>query len=149
MRGLDHLVPPPVVVLICGLAMWAGAGAERAQGLWRGLTMVCALAGVALAVAGFREFRRAGANIDPRRIDRGDVLVTGGVFRFTRNPMYLGMALALLGYALYLARGLELLGPVAFAAYLTRFQILPEEAAMRAKFGASYEEYTRKVRRWL
>lgn len=153
MQRLEHLVPPPLVALIVGLAMWGVARAYAPLDLPVGLRIALALivggAGVAVAVTGFLTFRRLGANIDPLRIDRGEVFVTSGIYRTTRNPMYLGMTLALCGYALWLARPICALGPVAFVAYITWFQILPEERAMRKKFGAAFDAYARATRRWI
>jgi protein-S-isoprenylcysteine O-methyltransferase Ste14 len=153
MSWLECKVPPPVVALIAAVGMWGAARAaaplDAPQGLMIAGALAIAAAGVALAGAGVLFFRRAGANIDPHRIDRGDALVTGGPYRFTRNPMYLGITLVLCAYAVYLSRPIELVGPVAFAAYLTRFQIAPEERAMRAKFGAAYAQYAHATRRWI
>jgi protein-S-isoprenylcysteine O-methyltransferase Ste14 len=153
MRRLECLIPPPLVALIVGLAMWGAARAAAPLDAPRWLTLAVALAlaaaGVALAAAGVVAFRRAGADIDPHHVDRSEALATGGPYRFTRNPMYLGVTLVLCAYAIYLARPIELTGPAIFAAYLTRFQIAPEETAMRAKFGAAYTEYARATRRWI
>ena len=153
MRRLECLIPPPVVALIVGLGMEGVARAvaplDAPDWLMTALALALAAAGVAIAASGVVAFRRAGANIDPHHIDRGEALVTGGPYRFTRNPMYLGITLVLSAYAVYLARPVELLGPAIFAAYLTRFQIAPEERAMRAKFGAAYTEYARATRRWI
>ena len=63
--------------------------------------------------------------------------------------MYLGMLIGLLAWAVYLASALALFGPVAFALYITRFQIVPEERAMHSLFGSAFSEYSQKVRRWL
>jgi protein-S-isoprenylcysteine O-methyltransferase Ste14 len=67
----------------------------------------------------------------------------------SRNPMYVGLLLLLAGWALHLSHPLALLGLPAFVAYMNRFQIAPEERALRAKFGPAYEDYARAVRRWL
>ena len=153
MRWLEHLVPPPLVALLIGLAMWGAthfaAPWEAPRALRIGLASALAVVGLCVGGAGFLAFRRAGANIDPHRIDKGEALVTEGVYRRTRNPMYLGLALVLLGYAVYLIRPVDFLGPLAFLAYITRFQILPEERAMTRKFDARYEAYARATRRWL
>jgi protein-S-isoprenylcysteine O-methyltransferase Ste14 len=153
MRWLEHLVPPPLVALSIGFAMWAASRftqpAEAPLALRIGVAAALALAGLGFDIAGFLAFRRAGASIDPHRIDKGEALVTQGVYRYTRNPMYLGLALVLFGYAVYLIRPVDFLGPLAFLAYITRFQILPEERVMARKFGARYEAYTRAVRRWI
>jgi protein-S-isoprenylcysteine O-methyltransferase Ste14 len=75
--------------------------------------------------------------------------VCSGAYRFTRNPMYLGLLLVLFGWAAALSSALTLAGPVIFAEYISRFQIKPEERALAALFGSQYEQYKRRVRRWL
>ena len=63
--------------------------------------------------------------------------------------MYLGMFIGLLAWSVYLASALALLGPVAFALYITRFQIIPEERPMDSLFGSAFSEYSQRVRRWI
>jgi protein-S-isoprenylcysteine O-methyltransferase Ste14 len=153
MNWLEHRIPPPLIALLCAVAMSGLAQAYAAIAFAPALRFGAAFAlfalGLASAIAGIFAFWRSGANIDPHKIDRGEVLVTTGVYRFTRNPMYLGMALVLCGYAFYLARPLAVLGPAVFALYITRFQILPEERAMLAKFGQTYTAYRSATRRWI
>ena len=153
MRWLEHLIPPPLVALLIALGMWGlartAAPLDVSYGLRVGVAVVLLALGLASAVSGFVTFRREGANIDPHKIDRGDVLVTRGIYRWTRNPMYLGATLVLCGYAAYLGRSISAIGPLCFVAFITRFQILPEERAMLAKFGARYEDYRHATRRWL
>jgi len=67
----------------------------------------------------------------------------------TRNPMYLGLALILFSFCIYLGNPLSILAVIAFIAYITRFQIIPEERALTEKFGQSYTQYRNSVRRWL
>lgn len=81
--------------------------------------------------------------------DKASALVITGVFRVTRNPMYLGLLLFLIGWAILLAHPVAALVVPAFVAYIDRFQIRPEEAALTDRFGARYKEYARTVRRWL
>ena len=76
-------------------------------------------------------------------------LVATGVFRFTRNPMYLGLFLVLAGWAAHLANAAALAGPLLFALYVTRFQILPEERALATKFGPEFDAYKLRTRRWI
>ena len=83
------------------------------------------------------------------KLDTTTTLVRSGVFRLTRNPMYLGLLLILLAWALFLGSGWSLLGPVVFVIYLNRFQILPEERVLAAKFGVEYAAYRKCVRRWI
>ena len=150
---LENRIPPPVVTLGIGLAMGAAASALPAADIpavWRlgsgGALFIAAglFAGPAIAA-----FVRAGTTINPVQIDRASRLVTGGIYRVTRNPMYVALALLLLGLALFLGRPWLLVGPLAFVLYTTRFQIRPEERAMQARFGADYDAYRARVRRWL
>lgn len=94
-------------------------------------------------------FRRNQTTIDPVHIERASTLVTTGPFGYSRNPMYLGLTALLLAWAIYLSAPWALLGPIVFVLYITRFQIMPEEQAMRAKFGSAYEAYCQNVRRWI
>jgi len=111
--------------------------------------VVIAVIGLAIDVAGLVEFRKARTTMNPMRPDAASALVRGGVFRWTRNPMYLGMATVLLGWAIYLAHPLSLLGIPCFVAYLNRFQIAPEERVLERRFGAQFLAYRESVRRWL
>ena len=113
------------------------------------LTGAFTLAGVLVAAAGVIEFRRAQTTVNPMAPEAASALVTRGVYRFSRNPMYLGFALALLGWAVFLSNAAALVGIVAYVWYLTRFQIVPEERMLEGKFGPAFETYRRSVRRWL
>lgn len=153
LRVLEAKIPAPVVTLAVALVMrWqflqaapqVQAGSPRAVA-----TVVVALGSAAIAAAAFFAFWRAGTTINPMRPERASVLVTGGVYRFTRNPMYLSLLLLLVAYAIELAAPLALLGPLVFAAYITRYQVLPEERVLERKFGADWVRYRSAVRRWL
>lgn len=81
--------------------------------------------------------------------EAASALVTGGVYSFTRNPMYVGLLFVLLGRAAGLGAPWSLCAPLAFIGYITRFQIGPEERALKAAFGDEYVSYLVQVRRWL
>ncbi len=81
--------------------------------------------------------------------DTASSVVTAGIYRATRNPMYLGLALALAGWAMYLSNLVALLIVPAFVAYMTQFQIKPEERTLLAKFGPGFAAYMAAVRRWI
>ena len=153
MHLLELKVPPPAVALLVGVAMWFATrlGASLALPLLaRSIAFgVIALAGGAIALSGNVAFRRARTTPNPFRPQNASSLVTTGIYRLTRNPMYLGLLLVLLGWATFLCSAFALLGPVAFVAYIARFQIVPEERVLLAKFGAAYSEYLARVRRWL
>lgn len=152
-RGLDNRIPPPVLFLVTALAMGAasamlppsGLGGPWTSALGVGLALLAALTG---PPAIFR-FRRVGTTINPVEISRASTLVTDGVYRWSRNPMYVSMAALLGAIAAFTAQLWLITGVVAFVLFITRFQILPEEKVMRLRFGAPYEAYCRQVRRWL
>lgn len=150
---LDHRVPPPVLMVAFALLMWLtaryGPGLTWPAGVRIAVAAAFAATGIAFNVAGFRTIRRAGSTIDPTRPAAASELVTGGPFRYSRNPMYVGFTLMLLAWATWLQSPWAFAGPVAFALDLARWQIVPEERALSARFGVAYAEYTARVRRWL
>ena len=153
MQLLELKVPPPAIAVLLGVAMWFasrfGPSLELPL-LFRSITFaVIALAGGATGLAGNLALRRARTTPNPFKPQDASSLVTTGIYRLTRNPMYLGLLLVLLGLASFLCSAFALLGPVAFVVYITRFQIVPEERVLLAKFGVAYSEYLARVRRWL
>ena len=151
--NLELKIPPPLVGLISGAAAWGLAQAfpplPLAPALTNTLTVLIALAGAAFDVAGLISFRRAKTTINPLKPQNSSSLVTGGVYQYTRNPMYVGMAFFLTAWAVWLAQPLALLGPVAFVLYISRFQIAPEERILSEIFGEEFAAYKARVRRWL
>ncbi|MEI2794906.1 isoprenylcysteine carboxylmethyltransferase family protein [Pseudoxanthomonas sp. F11] len=93
-------------------------------------------------------FGRAGTTVNPLRPAASRVLVITGLYRLSRNPMYLGHALLLVAWACWLQHPASLIGAPLHMAYVTRYQILPEEHALSASFGTAYEAYPARVRRW-
>jgi len=153
MSALELKIPPPLVALLIGAAMWAASRpgpAFELPLLVRGAVFVAiAIVGGAIALAGDLEFKRARTTINPLKPEKATALVTSGIYRVTRNPMYVGLTLVVLGWAAFLCSAWALAGPVAFVLYISRFQIAPEERILSAKFGAAYAEYTSRTRRWL
>lgn len=153
MRRLETLVPPPFVGLAVALIMRLAGKHGPVLGLPRGARLAAAgtlaLLGFSSSLAGMLAFRRANTTMTPLQPDQATALVTTGVYAYTRNPMYLGVTTVLLAWAVYLGSPWALFGPPAFALYIARFQIRPEERAMARLFGAAYEDYKSRVRRWL
>ncbi len=151
--GIETRVPPLVVLALAASFVWLApeisGGAPLEIPFGQALAAVLAVAGTALAVVAVAGFRRAGTTVDPRYPDRTNQLVTGGVYRYTRNPMYVGMAMLLAAFAMARADILGFLAVPAFVFYIDRFQIVPEERALRAHFGDAYAQWSGRVRRWL
>lgn len=153
MQNLELKIPPPLVALACAAGMFGLARLAPGWGWhWPAAEMLgawVALLGVALDALGLIAFHRAKTTVNPLNPSATSTIVQDGIYRYTRNPMYLGMLVILLGFAIYLAHPLGLLLLPVFVAYLTRFQILPEERFLREKFGEAYCGYASRVRRWL
>jgi|SRR5688572_2948452 protein-S-isoprenylcysteine O-methyltransferase Ste14 len=154
MRFLELRIPPPLVGIAFAGAMWLVASSLRPllplpAYVRVPAAVILALAGVVIALCGVISFRRAQTTVNPLKPETSTALVSTGIYRITRNPMYLGMLAVLLAWAAYLSSIWALLGPAAFALYITRFQIIPEERALRSLFGTAFVEYTHRVRRWL
>ena len=111
--------------------------------------IVLACIGLSISIAGMLAFRRAKTTVNPVKASLASSLVVQGVYRYTRNPMYVGLLLTLLAWAVFLANPLAVLWVVVYVLYITRFQIIPEERVLASLFGAEYEAYKGRVRRWV
>ena len=148
---LQNRVPPPIVLGLVAVVMWGlsqfWGGQGQAWALWPALALI----GLAFALMfpALRAFAVARTTINPVRVTTATALVTGGVYRFSRNPMYLAMALILCAWALWLGSWLVWLGPLVFALWIDRMQIAPEEQALHGLFPAEFAAYRARVRRWI
>jgi protein-S-isoprenylcysteine O-methyltransferase Ste14 len=153
MQKLENRIPPPIVLILSLMIMRLLAEIESANSfdfelkLW--LASLLVLIGLALMLAGVARFRKAQTTIDPLDPEKAKHLVVAGVFRLSRNPMYLGMALIAIAWAIYLANPWSFIGVLGFVLFINRFQITPEERAMDNLFGDQYAKYKATVRRWL
>ncbi|MEG0006881.1 MAG: isoprenylcysteine carboxylmethyltransferase family protein [Aeromonas sp.] len=144
----EQRIPPLLLFALIVLAMWLGSEEARGRGVWLILATGLWLAGAVLGGGALVHFRRQRTTVNPIRLQQSRVLVTQGVYRISRNPMYLGLLCWLMALACYLGGVWVWLGPLLLLAWLTRFQILPEERALRARFGVAYVQYCHRVRRW-
>lgn len=146
-------VPPVLVVLVAALLMWLLARFIPALSFsFTGIHIIAALVafiGIVVCALGVASFQRAGTTTNPLDPGQASKLVTAGIYRYSRNPMYLGFALLLLAWGIFLGNLLALLAAPAFILYMNRFQIAPEERALEALFGEEYRAYCRSARRWL
>ena len=153
MSALDLKIPPPVVALVCAALAWLFARILP-EFTYRlpariPITLFLAVAGVSLALWGVLAFRNAKTTPNPHTPEKSTSIVRSGPYGLTRNPMYLGLTFVLFGYCAYLANPLSLVSVAAFVAYVTRFQIIPEERILLGIFGDTYASYKSRVRRWL
>ena len=150
---LDTKIPPPLLGLMTALMMWLLTQllptlSLVSSNLYR-VGIVIMLAGVCLDLVAFFQFRNKHTSINPLHPEKASTMVITGLYKYTRNPMYLGLLIVLTGWALFLGNLASFACLPIFMRVLTRFQILPEERILTEKFGAPYEEYLGKVRRWI
>lgn len=105
------------------------------------------ITGLILLVFAGRLFKRAGTDLVPFK--NVTTLVTSGIYRYTRNPMYLGMLCVLLGCAITVGASMALVIPPLFAAVIEWRFIRPEEAMLRGIFPEQFAAYCERVRRWI
>jgi protein-S-isoprenylcysteine O-methyltransferase Ste14 len=153
MSALETKIPPPLVTLITGVLMWLSNDYVSSIGVPENyrvtLAVALALIGVGCDLCGFISFRIGKTTINPLRPDTSSNLIITGIYKITRNPMYLGMAILLTGWAVHLSNIILLGWVLVFIAYITRFQIHPEERAPDKLFGEEFANYRQRVRRWL
>jgi len=114
-----------------------------------GLAAIISGVGIFFILAGVYEFQKAKTTLNPTTPAATSSVVASGIYRVSRNPMYVGFLLVLTGWAIFLSHPLPFLLLPAFVAYMNRFQISPEERVLSAKFGDEYDTYKQSVRRWL
>jgi len=150
---LELKIPPDVVwVLVAGLMWFVSVRTPRLDlpsSLRIGIGVVLTLGGVGAMASARASLERANTTWRPMIPEQTTSLVTSGVYGFSRNPVYLGMLLVMLGWAVLLASPAALVVSAVFVLYLDRFQIRPEERALSAILGQEYLDYLARVRRWL
>lgn len=153
MQRLELKVPPPIVALVIALAMLgvshiAPAFSFALPGRVVFAVSLVALGGV-IALAGVIAFRRQRTTINPMTPGATSSVVSSGIYRYSRNPMYLGLLLVLAGVAVALSNAAAFVLLAAFVAYMNRYQIKPEERVLLEKFGPAFAQYMSRVRRWV
>jgi protein-S-isoprenylcysteine O-methyltransferase Ste14 len=154
MNRLELKILPDIVLLFTAAVMWVAARfSPPLVNLPLSARVVAAvifcIAGLAIVQAAGLEFRRLNTSTDPLRPGTSSALATSGIYRVTRNPMYLGMTIVLLGWGLFLMNLVSLALVSFFIFYINSFQIPPEERVLADRFGDAYLAYKKKVGRWL
>lgn len=153
MSKLELKIPPVLATLLFGLLMWL------VSVLLPEITMPCIfrwtafitlmIAGAFFSVSGVASFRKARTTVNPTTPDACSSLVIAGIYKKSRNPMYVGFLLFLIGWGLLLGSLYALLLCVVFILYMNRFQIKAEEQALESLFGKDFLSYKNRVRKWL
>lgn len=146
------IIPPPIYMLVFASIMW-GLGQYYPLYLWSFNTQYIGVGvifiGGCIDLSSLVKFLLSKASINPMKPEKTQVLVTTGMYRFSRNPMYLGLLLLLIGWALYVGALSAILLIPLFILVITKMQIQPEEIILEELFGQAYVDYKKKVRRWI
>jgi len=151
-KTLELKIPPAVVFLFCIGLLWLLDSYlpqlfHLSVSKWI-IRPLLAL-GVLTGIAGVIQFAVQSTSVNPHKPDHASSIVTSGVYRLSRNPMYLGMLFILLAAVLKFGHPLGLIVLPFYVWYMNRFQIIPEESVMEEKFGEEYRSYKQRVRRWI
>ncbi|MFY4729856.1 methyltransferase family protein [Nitrospira sp. BLG_2] len=151
-NALELKVPPLALVFVFGALMWlASTYSTFTIALpWRStFALIFYAVGSAIVLAGVLTFHRMKTTVNPLTPEATTTIVTSGIYRFTRNPMYLGFLLVLVGWAIDRSNLLAFACLPLFVWYMNRFQIIPEERVLGTKFSETFAQYKRSVHRWL
>lgn len=153
MNYLETKIPPPIVTLLFGFAMWNTSTVTQAAELspvirYLGLGTFIVLGLVGL-LSGAVSFRLAETTVNPLKPEAATSLVSSGIYKVTRNPMYVGLAFLLCAWAFYLSSLWAMPFIFLFVGYIHRFQIIPEERALLQNFNEEFVAYKALVRPWL
>lgn len=153
MKALETRIPPPIIALAFATLIWWMANylPKIEIEFMPKLVIVSLLLaiGVFFDLYGLLTFHRAKTTVNPMKPHTSSALVNTGIYKITRNPMYVGLVFILSGWCIYLNSPLAIIGVAGFIFYINIFQILPEERILITLFGEEYTEYQSRVRRWL
>ena len=153
MNALELKIPPVFVVFITAIGIYLTRSivpvnvlsVEHSKVIFYGFFALA----MAIGITGALTFKLAKTTVNPVEIDKASSLVTHGIFKYSRNPMYLAMLFVLIGISIRMQNVFSPIFLVMFIAYMNRFQIVPEERMLSTLFGQGYASYLKQVRRWI
>lgn len=153
MHTLELKIPPAIVGLVfaaaAAAAAWSTPRLDFDLPVAPLLATGLAVTGLVVGLLGVAAFRSAQTTFNPFEPAKASRLVVGGIYRWTRNPMYLAMLLQLVAWAVLLTHPLAFALAAAFVPIMNRLQIAPEERILTGKFGSEFIDYQSRVRRWI
>ena len=148
---MNNKIPPPIITLTFGLAIYFSRPLfpDFSSGIFDAIGLIFLILGIVTLGSAVSSFKKHETTINPIAIKKASSLVISGAFKYSRNPMYLGMVFFLLA----ITAKFNVIGGILitffFASFITKFQIIPEEEAMHEIFGEEFDSYKQKTRRWL
>ena len=148
---MNNKIPPPIITLTFGLAIYFSTPLfpDLSSGIFDAIGLIFLILGIVTLGSAVSSFKKHETTINPIAIKKASSLVISGTFKYSRNPMYLGMVFFLLAVTAKFNVIGGILITFLFASFITKFQIIPEEEAMHEIFGEEFDSYKQKTRRWL
>ena len=153
MLNFEIKIPPAIITLLSFFMIWAIASFKIFELDWIKvlspyLSVILLILSILLLLFASYSFYKSKTSFNPISPENASSLVTSGIYRISRNPMYAGFLLLLVAWWLYLGELLSVIGCLFFISYLNKFQIESEERVLEKLFGEEYRLYKSRVRRW-
>ena len=148
---MNNKIPPPIITLICGLSIYFSRPlfSEKIYIYSNIISILFFFFGSAFLVFALSSFKKQKTTISPLQPEKASALVISNVYKYSRNPMYLGMLFILISLAI----SYNIIGGIIaisiFIFFITKFQIKPEEVQMEKLFGEKYAQYKKRTRMWI
>lgn len=153
MKRLELLIPPPIVAVIIMIIQYGTYKLfPTCSFYWTGNRLVCTvliIIGLSLGMVGIITFKKHFTTTNPSKPELSSLIGSSGIYKISRNPMYLGILFGLLGIGFYFENIISILASLLFLIYITQFQIKPEERILEKKFSENYQKYKHSTRRWI
>ncbi len=147
---LELKIPPALLVIIVAVIMMIQSKLFILpfKSSWL-IASGIVLLGIVIIGMAVWQFKKAKTTVNPMTPNQSNKIVNAGIFSVSRNPMYLGMTIILIGMALLFGELISFIWVIGFVLYMTKFQIKPEERILTEKFGDEFKQYCQAVRRWI
>ena len=148
---MNNKIPPPIVTFICGIVIYFSKTFFNQFFSYSNntISLFLLIFGLVVFISAVKSFRTHKTTVNPLEPRKASSLVTSGIFKFSRNPMYLGMLIILLSISFKFNIIGGMITSLFFYIFITKFQIIPEEVAMNELFGNEFIDYKKKTRRWI
>jgi len=148
---MNNKIPPPIVTFICGIVIYFSKTFFNQFFSYSNntISLFLLIFGLVVFISAVKSFRTHKTTVNPLEPRKASSLVTSGIFKFSRNPMYLGMLIILLSISFKFNIIGGMITSLFFYIFITKFQIIPEEVAMNELFGNEFIDYEKKTRRWI
>ena len=148
---MNNKIPPPIITLICGMGIYFSRPLFPKYN-YISIDIIATsflLLGIIILITAVLSFKRQSTTVSPLQPEKASYLVVSGIFKYSRNPMYLGMLLILISMTIKFNFVGGILIIFAFITFITKFQIIPEETALERLFGKEFTRYKKKTKRWV